>query len=174
MADTNLTPANPSDPDSLASLVTSLPLWQRLLIARVASGIPLDEAQFMAGSKVSTATITKYRALSPGFSYALDQAILGVAAIGVDEARDIARGLASPIIADSFAASRDAATKERDRVANRRLVLETAGAVGPQIQVNVDTHAAMLVQQIMDMRQHLDVQEQAVDELPIYKKADDV
>jgi hypothetical protein len=123
-------------PQDLAQLITTLPLWQRLLIARVASGIPLAEARYLEGSKVSPVIIARFRRESPVFDAALGHAEVGAAVWGPDEHRDVARALSVPTVADAFAASRTA-QHERDRVANRRLVLETAGAVGGNVQVNV-------------------------------------
>lgn len=109
--------------------MASWPLWTKVLIGRIEAGTPIDEAIFMDGCKVSWPIIKRTREQVPGFADALDRAIVGQRVLGVEDARDIARAYGTSIIADAYAESRDRELAPRDRLGNRRLVLEVAGAM---------------------------------------------
>ena len=122
------------EPHEIA-LASPLPLahWQRLLIARIQAGHTLNDA--CVNLRVSIYTVDKYRSLNSAFASALDDAVLGVAVQGADNAREIAQGLATPVLVDAFQESqgKDADGQKvhhRDRVSNRKLILDAAGVTG--------------------------------------------
>ena len=143
-------------PDSL----TNLPLWQRLLLARVQQGIPWDKARLMQGSSVSPTLLMQARQANPAFDAALLKAQVGALSDSPLTEREHARALLHTVVDDAYAESRGldpetgeralepvfnqrgehtgdrAAIRPQDRVANRRLLLETGGAVGQGAQAS--------------------------------------
>ena len=151
--------------DSLANL----PLWQRLLLARVQQGIPWDKARLMQGSAVSPTLLMQARRANPAFDAALLDAQVGALTNSPLTEREHARALLHTVVDDAYAESRGldpetgeralepvfnqrgehtgdrAAIRPQDRVANRRLLLETGGAVGQgaQASTRVDVHVSI-------------------------------
>src|SRR3990167_1831183 len=124
---------------SSQSPTQSLPRWCRLLLARVQSGIDLEHARLMDGSKVSQTLVHQAMQQYPGFRELLMQEDVGALLEQPITERDHARALAHTVIDDAYNESRPTAQgiAPRDRVTNRRLVFETAGAIGGQAQVSV-------------------------------------
>lgn len=122
-----ITPAyHQANPDSLAAL----PLWQRTLIARIQSGLPLEEARQMPGSNVSEYIIRRDYDADPQFARAFDLALAGRSPMSITEVRELARDYSAGMLTDAVAESRDKLNKPAARLGNRRLVLEAAGAIG--------------------------------------------
>ncbi len=117
------TPPAPTDP------VAALPLWQRILLARVQGGMPIEDARLLEGSKVSPAIIKAAREQYPAFKAALEQLAIGKA-LSID-AREVARAFGTAMVMDAVDASRDTVNERgADRLGNRRLVLEAGQYVG--------------------------------------------
>ena len=83
----------------------------------------------MEGSRVSPVTILKAKDNLPGFLEAFDAARIDSAVDGGQVAREFARARALNVVSDAYKASQKA-PEERDRVSNRRLILEVAQVVG--------------------------------------------
>ena len=103
-------------------------MWQRrYLVALASTGNP---SRARAIARVSPETVAKYLACDPAYSRAHDAIVAGQAVIGLEDVRRGAIAHAGAIIEEAVEASRAPEHKERDHVANRRLVLEAAGVVG--------------------------------------------
>lgn len=122
---------------------SSLPLWARTLLARVQSGIAVEDARNMNGSMVSGWTIDQLALRDPVYARAWSLALLGTHVMGEGEARQLAGEYAGAMVADAVHDSRDTTLKAGPRLGNRRLVLEVAGSIqsrnapGAAIQINV-------------------------------------
>jgi transposase-like protein len=116
-----------------------LPLWQRRLVALVSSGVGPREASEQLS--VSWASVDKYTRSGGPFADALRDAEAGVLIVGIEATRDIAVAHAQGLVVDAVTESRDRDNAARERLANRRLVLEVAGAApGRGVTVNVMTN----------------------------------
>ena len=149
-------PGNVSEATRIEPVDTStLPLWQRRYLAAIQAGADRHEACRVAN--VNTSTIMMWTTpgeerYSPAFARAHDAAHAGVAVLGVEHCRQLAVQLAPTALLDAFDTSRDPAVGQRDRLGNRRTVLEAARilgqgaqqqAAGPIIQLGI--HASITV-----------------------------
>lgn len=117
----------------------TLPLWQRRLVALIQSGV--DSRDAAEALHVSWASVDRYTRDGGSFAVALAAAEAGVAIVGVETIRGLAVAHAGGMVVDAVVESRDRGNAPRDRLGNRRLVLEVAGAM-PQrglVTVNVQT-----------------------------------
>lgn len=140
----------PPPPETVPAPVppsTTLPLWQRRIVALVQSGVPIRDAADQ--QRVSWASIDLYTRSSPAFAQAIADAEAGVAIMGVEETRSLAVAHVAGLVVDAVEASRKA-PHERDRVLNRRYVSDAGGVTGPAtaaqgtVQISA-AHISMLV-----------------------------
>lgn len=120
----------------------TLPLWQRRYLVTLQSTASLHETRLLC--KISDTTVEKVYRSSDVFARAYDEVIAGRALFGVEAGRELAEADAGSMIVDAVVESRDRDNAPRDRLGNRRLVLEVAGAmpqrgivVAPVINVGV-------------------------------------
>ena len=121
------------DPNATLGSLASLPAWQRRIVALVQRGVPIRDA--CEQQRVSWASLDTWTRRDARFAAAIANAEAGVAIAGVDSVRSLAVAHAEDMVLDAVEESRGrgvdgAPVLPRDRVSNRRLVLETAGAVG--------------------------------------------
>ncbi|MDP2662642.1 MAG: hypothetical protein Q8R28_18140 [Dehalococcoidia bacterium] len=147
--------ALPSPPDAPPD-ISSLPRWQRRYIEALAAGLSDHDARQRAahpapdgglGNAVSHYSIQRAAlesAATPDQTFARAYALVTTGAAlptSLATLRQQAMEYAPVLLEDSFGESRDPETRPRDRLANRRLLLEAAGAVGagtaPQGGANV-------------------------------------
>ena len=123
------------DAHEMAASDQPLAVWQRVLIGRIQCGATLEEARGYGSGAVSIASIEDAKAASPLFARLLTDAIVGLAVLGPDAARENARAYAVPVLDDAFQESRGKGVdglpvRPRDRVTNRGLLLDAAGVTG--------------------------------------------
>ena len=159
-----------------APAARDLPGWQLRIVALVSRGIPIRQAA--ESQNVSWASCDRYLRDSVAFYDAVTNAEAGTLITGLDTVRALAVAHAKDLVLDAVSESRglDATTgkvpvanvynvdgtlvgtreipiRGADRLGNRRLVLETAGAIGQGAQVSVAiqftaSQVAILVQQL--------------------------
>ena len=116
----------------------SLPRWQRRLVWLVNGGAKLYDACVIVGCSMDSAA--RYADASPAFAQALKDAELknAIAGPNVAEIKEIAIAHAGRIVEHMGAQATDPAVKHRDQQGAGRLVLESAGVIGPQNAVTVE------------------------------------
>ena len=140
-ADVVLTAPNTPTPQTHGLATPSLDglkPWQRRYVLAVRAGAgPAEscEAANISGIILREHTQPGYAAYESQFARACDDARAFVVASGGREpVREMAAALAGDMVADAYRESRDTETHPRDRIGNRRLVLESAGVIGAQAQ----------------------------------------
>ena len=137
-------------PAAIAASASAWPLWARVLIGRIEAGHAVEEARNHPGSRVSFAIIERAQRELPGFHAAYTAVLTGLRVLGPDAIRAQAQAYAVPVLADAYEASQEA-EHEKDRVSNRRLLLESAGAVGPVARAPGDD-APVGLQLLLELR----------------------
>ena len=127
---------------------SKLPLWQQRYLGALAAGLTDTEAAHTANC--TTASVRQWTTphgarYHPQFARAVQLAMQGRALLGVEALRARAVAYGSVAIDDAFKESRDKEIHARDRLGNRRLVLETAGAVGSSSQGAAATVPSILI-----------------------------
>ena len=159
-----------------SDLLAGLPRWQRAYLVAIAAGLTEQQACASANvtaATISDWSMPGARAYDPVFARAEQMIRQGVAIVGREHVRADAHAEAYVARRDAFMESRglDPATGEpatepivsyktgepvvigrrpairaQDRVANRRLVMEAAGAIGQGAQVRVQVHQSLNLQ----------------------------
>lgn len=144
---TNIVPSLPLvDPHAI---LASLPRWQRILLARINAGDDLNTARGKGSGASSLASIEDAKNANPDFARLLADAFFGRIVFGEETARENARAYAVPALDDAYQEStgtdRDGkAVDHRDRISNRRLLIDVAGLGGrdgPGVAVQVNLNA---------------------------------
>lgn len=108
------------------------PAWiRRYLVAREACQ---DDNEAVRRARVSVPIILRECAKNPGFAALRQQAIDRTLTVTSEVGTQLAREEVGSLVLDAIQESRDPGVAARDRVTNRRLVLETAGVVGQGAQ----------------------------------------
>ena len=113
--------------DNWRHAVSTGPAWiHRFLVAREACD---NDTEAVRRARVSVAIVQRELRRNPVFAELHQRAIERTLTLGTEDAKQLAREASAGIVQDALEASRNS-QHERDRVSNRRLLLESAGLTG--------------------------------------------